>query len=575
MSYPVNDNNSSLNINKDYTWDQEDVAELFGCFRKVYEQFLGMTDELNSKYKDFITDETHTGNEADSTKNYAKNKQQKTNNDLRYLLQLFDSNQTDLLDSFKNELNEDDTAHYKLSRLEKIIEDFMLFNEDYRTVSKDINRLYNNVCSRAAVTGVEFTEPSSFSAVKNFDALTDESGKSGMLPKVRDDYNAFIEGHSGELNGSHTEALKNDIKALLKSMVEQMSVKIKDAELDKTKIELESKGFERYGNGRSSGAGVGKNMMFSMVRPNIANPVLAGMSGKSRESYLSRLSTSARFAAGAKPRFIAYASDPVNMSTGNYVSEETDIKIGGTYPLVFRRFYNSIFEQNDGGILGAGWSTDFGERMLRDGDDITISYSDGSKGTYKQITIRGKKFWEEIHGEPGVLSEEDDGFIVRMDSGSYVRFDKSGLVTEKGDHNGKTSEMIYESVDGIKRLAAVKTPGQGAFLLNYGINGRLESLKDHTGRTVSYSYEGECLTGVIYPDGTGKTYKYSDDGRISAVVNRRGITSIQNSYDDAGRITKQVFADGGCNVCEYDDGSQTVTLREANGNVLVYEHDEF
>ena len=90
-----------------------------------------------------------------------------------------------------------------------------------------------------------------------------------------------------------------------------------------------------------------------------------------------------------------------------------------------------------------------------------------------------------------------------------MRFDKSGLVTERGDHNGKTSEMIYESVDGIKRLAAVKTPGQGAFLLNYGTNGRLESLKDHTGRTVRYSYEGECLTGVIYPDGTGKTYKYS------------------------------------------------------------------
>jgi len=44
MSYPVNDNNSLLNINKDYTWDREDVAELFGCFRKVYEQFLGMTD---------------------------------------------------------------------------------------------------------------------------------------------------------------------------------------------------------------------------------------------------------------------------------------------------------------------------------------------------------------------------------------------------------------------------------------------------------------------------------------------------------------------------------------------------
>ncbi|MEE5990544.1 MAG: DUF6531 domain-containing protein [Lachnospiraceae bacterium] len=575
MSNSGSKTGSSIMINKDYTWDQADIAGSFEEFRKINEEFLSLSDGYNTIFRNYVNDESHTGNEADSTKKYITGKEIQSNNDYSYLLQLFDSNQRDLLDSFKNELNEDDSAHYKLSCLDKMIEDFKSYNKKFRAISEDIERLYKNVCARAAVTGVDFTEPHAFNVVKNIDAITDESGKSGMIPKVRENYEAFISDHTGELSGSQTEALQIELDSRLKKMCEQMSVKIGTAKLDTTKIELESKGFERYGNGRSSGAGVGKNMMFSMVRPNIANPVLAGMTGKSRESYLSRLSTSARFAAGAKPGFIAYASDPVNMSTGNYVSEETDIKIGGTYPLVFRRFYNSIFEQNDGGILGAGWSTDFGERMLRDGDDITISYSDGSKGTYKQITIRGKKAWEEIHGEPGVLSEEDDGFIVRMDSGSYVRFDKSGLVTERGDHNGKTSEMIYESVDGIKRLAAVKTPGQGAFLLNYGINGRLESLKDHTGRTVSYSYEGECLTGVIYPDGTGKAYKYSDDGRITAVVNRRGITSIQNSYDDAGRITKQVFADGGCNVCEYDDGSQTVTLREANGNVLVYEHDEF
>ena len=29
MSYPVNDNNSSLNINKDYTWDREAIRHIF------------------------------------------------------------------------------------------------------------------------------------------------------------------------------------------------------------------------------------------------------------------------------------------------------------------------------------------------------------------------------------------------------------------------------------------------------------------------------------------------------------------------------------------------------------------
>ena len=73
MSYPVNDNNSSLNINKDYTWDQEDVAELFGCFRKVYEQFqedgevmfgaetITTEEELKSKFADFLNEEEIAG----------------------------------------------------------------------------------------------------------------------------------------------------------------------------------------------------------------------------------------------------------------------------------------------------------------------------------------------------------------------------------------------------------------------------------------------------------------------------------------------------------------------------------
>ena len=45
---------SSIMINKDYTWDQADIAGSFEEFRKINEEFLSLSDEYNTIFRNYV-----------------------------------------------------------------------------------------------------------------------------------------------------------------------------------------------------------------------------------------------------------------------------------------------------------------------------------------------------------------------------------------------------------------------------------------------------------------------------------------------------------------------------------------
>ena len=407
-----------------------------------------------------------------------------------------------------------------------------------------------------------------------------------------------------------------------------------------------------------------------------------------KQEYDTYMQNMSDYLNGKKERCEVYKYDPVNMCSGNYINEHEDLKIGGLYHLSFKRFYNALPSSKEDFILGNGWSTTYSEHLTRDEEGIHISYADGSIGLYKERIIKGKKYYEEIHGEPGLLSEiEDDSkstaeeiikkksYILRQDNGQYKKFDENGYLVELGDDNGAVAELLYTNVKVaintkatntkatntkaentkvantivantkaenkdqdadsladdrslVKRLASVKTPGSAALFFTYNEYGNIETLKDHTGRVVKYTYKiqdvsiessinescengssgisqqdtkslenlskatslenkqteigfskqnrsksVQFLTSVTYADGTTATYDYSEDGKISEVTNQRGIKAITNTYDSQGRTIKQSFPDGGVMTYVYDDKKRTTTATEQNGNKVVYKHD--
>ncbi|WP_029067539.1 DUF6531 domain-containing protein [Lachnobacterium bovis] len=64
--------------------------------------------------------------------------------------------------------------------------------------------------------------------------------------------------------------------------------------------------------------------------------------------------------------------DPVNLSSGNFIYQKTDLYYGSDEDdgdLVFSRFYNSINDFE--GILGKDWNTNFEVCLKFEKDEIT------------------------------------------------------------------------------------------------------------------------------------------------------------------------------------------------------------
>ena len=591
--------------NGEITWDLEKLTEYFTACQKKYNTFLSMSDALILKLKAFVDDDTHTGPEAEASKAFIEQSQIPMVEDLVWVIQEFMTKQDNLLQNYKDEMPEADNARMKLSRLDDIVEDFKIYNDNFVTVSEDIEAVYQGLVSECSIAGVEFTQPMPDNSKEAFDSIATSDKTSGIVPETRDNFKTFNETHANEITGSEIDEFLAVIESNLKGFLELTGAELKDIVLNFTDTSL---------------------------LPWYRDPseVLDEATKKEYDAYMQSMSD---YLNGKKERCEVYKYDPVNMCSGNYINEHEDLKIGGLYPLTFKRFYNAIPSSGDSFVLGRGWSTSYSEHLTKDDEGIHISYEDGSLGLYKEIIIKGKIFYEEIHGEPGLLSEVEDSdnceleskidndkfsgsideidlsitkskkaYILKQDSGAYKKFDKDGYLVELGDNNGVTAQLFYTNIkmvdsssdrhnesdtgtDGritdhrsqVKRIAAIKTPGSASFLFNYDEYGNIVTLSDHTGRVVKYTYNekdgSQVLASVTYADGTKNSYSYSEDGRISEVANARGITAITNIYDSQGRTIKQSFPDGGVMTYDYDDKKRTTTATEQNGNKVVYEHD--
>ncbi|WP_248404834.1 DUF6531 domain-containing protein [Butyrivibrio fibrisolvens] len=559
--------------NGELTWDQAKLAEYFTACQEKYNTFLSMSDTLILKFKAFVDDDTHTGPEAEAAKAFIQDYQIKMIEDLVWVIQEFMTKQDELLENFKDEVTEDDTARMKLSRLEEIINDFETYISNFETVSDDIEEVYQGLVSGCSIAGVEFTQPLPGNTKTYFGFITRNGSTEGRVPKTKNYLCSFNDTHANEITGSEIDSFLADIESNLKGFLELTSQQLQDTVL---------------------------NYSDTTLLPWYKDPS-SSLDEATKQEYDTYMQNMADYLNGNKERCEVYKYDPVNMCTGNYINEHEDLKIGGLYPLTFKRFYNALPSSKEDFILGNGWSTTYSEHLTRDEEGIRISYADGSIGLYKERIIKGKKYYEEIHGEPGLLSEiEDDSestaeeiikkktYILRQDNGQYKKFDENGYLVELGDDNGAVAELLYTNVKtseekSEKRLASVKTPGIAALFFTYNEYGNITSLKDHAGRVVKYTYKSvsepddpksvQVLESVTYADGTTASYDYSKDGKISEVTNQRGIKAITNTYDSQGRTIKQSFPDGGVMTYAYDDKKRTTTATEQNGNKVVYKHD--
>ena len=270
---------------------------------------------------------------------------------------------------------------------------------------------------------------------------------------------------------------------------------------------------------------------------------------------------------GAETICHAFSKDPVNLSTGNFIYDRTDLEVGGREPFVFRRFYNAINGRE--GVLGRDWNHNY---------EVHLEFTDGEAVLLREDGKEERFFWEKdrylsLFASEGVLEKAEDGYTYRTREQKVYRFDREGMCLETETLLGSLVTFTYEEGSPFRLVKAEKDTGE-FFSFSYDAEGKLERVQDHTGRSLSYKYQGGLLKEVTLPDGNTFRYGYTPQGKLEHVENQRGIVTVENFFDEEHRTTLQKFPDGTQMSYVYEEEKKSVELTERNGSRVTYVHDD-
>ena len=270
---------------------------------------------------------------------------------------------------------------------------------------------------------------------------------------------------------------------------------------------------------------------------------------------------------GAETICHAFSKDPVNLSTGNFIYDRTDLEVGGREPFVFRRFYNAINGRE--GVLGRDWNHNY---------EVHLEFIDGEAVLLREDGKEERFFWEKdrylsLFASEGVLEKAEDGYTYRTREQKVYRFDREGMCLETETLLGSLITFTYEEGSPFRLVKVEKDTGE-FFSFSYDGEGKLERVQDHTGRSLSYKYQGGLLKEVTLPDGNTFRYGYTPKGKLEHVENPRGIVTVENCFDEEHRTTLQKFPDGTQMSYVYEEEKKSVELTERNGSRVTYVHDD-
>ena len=261
--------------------------------------------------------------------------------------------------------------------------------------------------------------------------------------------------------------------------------------------------------------------------------------------------------------------DPVNMIDGNYYASYTDLRIEGAYPLSHVRFYNSL---NTGGTMGAGHSHGYDYQFI-----------DNGKGTIKIYTPQGEGIafleledgsYHPMQHSQFELSFDGTGYTMTHEGGAEFYFEDELLQWAKNPSGVTIAELSYNGTELDTITGAL---GQGTLFFTWQ-SGRIIAVADHTGRQVTYTYDGDGnLASMTNPDGDSLGFYY-ENGLLTETTDFEGTSYLYNTYDDKGRVIQQKYMMGDeytISRFRYDEESRMNTFIDSTGWEVRYYYDDY
>ncbi|HWT91737.1 MAG TPA: RHS repeat-associated core domain-containing protein [Solirubrobacteraceae bacterium] len=235
------------------------------------------------------------------------------------------------------------------------------------------------------------------------------------------------------------------------------------------------------------------------------------------------------------------AGKPVDCATGNQFEVHTDLAVGGRgLGLTQTRTYNSqaATTQTAPSPYGFGWTGAYTDRLVVEAAQrrATVHQADGS--TVPFVIESGGTF-----GAPAwvqaKLVRDGTTFVYTLPNQVRYVFDADGRLSSQVDRNGNATTIGH---DGAGRLTTVTDPAGRT--LTYAYDGdQVSSVTDPSGLTVEYEYDAGELVEVRYEDDESPTWAFDYDGahQLTHMTDARGGTTV-TEYDAQHRATRQTDA---------------------------------
>lgn len=258
--------------------------------------------------------------------------------------------------------------------------------------------------------------------------------------------------------------------------------------------------------------------------------------------------------------------DPVNVATGEFFENSTDLSLigNGIVPNVSRSF--STINKDRLGLMGYGWRNAY-EMKISAGNGTSIDNANQIKVEQENGAV--SYFYKNLSGEYESASKTQATLVkdttngdlkfVRNGKNTFVFSNTTGVLKSINDVYGLKLSVNYDS----NKLQSVSDTRENVLSFNYLPNGLISTITDQNGRSVQYFYDvNKQLTKIIDSTGVVKEYTYDNLRRVSTIKNPLGGVTT-NFYDTSNRVVKQTDSLGHSLLFAYtgtmSDGNTRIT----------------
>ncbi|MFE6615553.1 DUF6531 domain-containing protein [Amycolatopsis sp. NPDC057786] len=269
-------------------------------------------------------------------------------------------------------------------------------------------------------------------------------------------------------------------------------------------------------------------------------------------------------------------TDPIDVSTGQMVLDQTDAEFLGVLPLVFERTHFS--NHRAGRWFGSSWVSTVDQRLEVDDSGVTFAASDGTLQHYP-VPAPGSAVSSDQGPARLLRRGEDGGYLIEDHSQALTLSFAPGAavlpVSSIADRNGNRIDFGYD-----ERGVPQEITHSGGYRLRIETAGNLvtalHAIAADGGETelMRYGYTAGRLTEVINPSGLPTRFDYDAEGRIVGWTDRND-KWYRYVYDGAGRCVRTEGSGGFLSsTLEYDTENRTTYFTDSLGHRSVFQMNE-